>query len=277
MKRRWTEAEVEHVIARYGVVGSRVIGAELGCSSHTVLRQARALIAAGRMAGKPVRRWFPWTSRDANRLAAWWGMVPDQEVAAMLGRTPKACEERAKESGLTRRMNADRYTAEAVRRIFGMPDRRVVGWITAGWLRATRWAVHRRPDGDWSVTREAVADFIRDYPWAYDPARVDQATPYAVLAREAHADPWITLVEAGRMLHLGRTALVRWEARGELRGEREWGAASGPGRGTVRVRLSDARAFGARVDALALESRVRGQELRREREVARELIAAGGG
>ena len=78
----------------------------------------------------------PWTPREDDTLALYWGLEPDAAVAARLGRTVCACDNRARLRRLRRRANVT--SAAEVARVFGVDHATVRRWIRLGYLAATR-------------------------------------------------------------------------------------------------------------------------------------------
>lgn len=113
-------------------------------------------------------------------------------------------------------------------------------WLRQGYIKAERKRSGEARYSDWVVQEQAVVDFIRNYPWAYDATRITLPRhPLAALAQQIQArDLWIDVGEAARQLGLSRPRTIVWLHRGALHAERRHYGRGGQ-HGTLMVRAAD--------------------------------------
>lgn len=93
----WTETEDATLIALYGSMPAREIGAKLGRSENSVWLRARQL---GFEKRRPVAKW---TDVELAELKRCYAIEPISEIATRLGRTPSAVQQQARTLGLLSR------------------------------------------------------------------------------------------------------------------------------------------------------------------------------
>ncbi|MGH2355788.1 MAG: hypothetical protein ACRDJN_29620 [Chloroflexota bacterium] len=165
-----------------------------------------------------------WTDEEDTYLRRWWGLVPDAEVAAQLGRTINGVHLHAQRKlGLNRLENACRVghamTVREVAALFGCdPSTPVRSWAKRGWLPVVRSAVQAGPDGTaWLCCVDCVRQFVLTHGWAYDWRRMQPGHPLTDLAREVNTrDPWLTQAEVTARYGRSPTFLKHWRERGFL-------------------------------------------------------------
>jgi hypothetical protein len=168
-------------------------------------------------------------------------------VADALGRTVAACVLRAKRAlGLKRKDNL--LTGRDVGRIFGVdPSTTYRAWRRRGWVSPTKSTVGTGCCATaWTFSGADLVRFVRDYPWAYDVARMRPGHWLTDLARAVHAeDPWLTAERAASLACVVRGAIVDWCAKGWLPSRRRpcYGQSGGARGGRIVVRRSDLLAF----------------------------------
>jgi hypothetical protein len=209
-----------------------------------------------------------WTARDHRRLAAYWGILPDREVARRLDRTVVACLIRAKRHlGISR--GQQHTTARAVARLFGVDESTARRWITRGWLTG-----HRSPIGaggrfrQWSVPASALLAFVREHPLRYEFDRLAaHAGPEHWLTRAAaeaqRADPWLDVEPAAALLGytVERLRDLAWLGRLPSAHRSVLGRRAHPWQGRLVFRRSALEAF--RRDRAAAEHERRAAAARR--------------
>ncbi|HET6260769.1 MAG TPA: hypothetical protein VFG99_00845, partial [Chloroflexia bacterium] len=112
--RKFTPEQDACIIEQFGLMPIADLAGQLGWPAESVQTRAEKL----RAKGYPVRdqrkskhrrpRTATWTQEQDAFLEANWGLLPDAEVAARIGRTEGACEWRTYELAITRRDNRRR-------------------------------------------------------------------------------------------------------------------------------------------------------------------------
>lgn len=129
----------------------------------------------------------PWTKEEQEYLEDQWGLLSTSAIATKLGRTVAAVVVQKGRMGLVK---TDAFmTASEVARIFGVPSvNTVTGWIRRGQLKAVRSTVGPKGKQFWKIDEDGLKRFIREYPQAFDPTRIDRLEyPY-----------WRNLVDAAK-------------------------------------------------------------------------------
>lgn len=208
-----------------------------------------------------------WTPAEERKLAAWWGLKPDTELAAEFGRSPEALKIRA--TRFLRQARKDNLlNARQVGRLFGVDQKTVRGWQRRGWVAAERSPVgaggHARM---WSFASSTLARFVRTRPWCVDPARMAPNHWLTAVAQQAQAaDPWLMLDEAAARLGYVPPIVRRWVHRLGWAHERapKLGTQHGPWQGRIVLREADLPALGDAIVATTHANRARAM-----REIAR--------
>ena len=199
---------------------------------------------------KPGRNW---TARDLAFLSAHWGIHTDEWVAARMPsgpRTPEACKIKATRV-LKQSRRANLLLAADVARVFGIDPTTVYRlWAPKGWVTLTRAAMRQGGGRVWVVSPNSLRRLVTETPWLIDPSRMQPGHWLTQLAQEAHADPWLTLDEAGRLVHRTSRALYMWLRKGWLTSQRRphYGTQWGGHGGLHVVRRSDVERVAARLD-----------------------------
>jgi len=175
IKRPWTADEDAYLLAHYGDTTLHALGAHFGCPWTQVQTRVNRLIAEGRLVRR-ARAYQPdWTEAEIERLTGLWGLEADATVARRLGRSVLACALKAKRLGVRKTRQA--YTCRAVADIFAVDSHVVLRWIRQGWLAAGRAGFRMGPEQVWRIDEEAIRDFLRAHPDAYDASRIERDAP----------------------------------------------------------------------------------------------------
>lgn len=178
-----------------------------------------------------MKTWKHWTPEEDERLAAMAGRVPNNEIAAELGRTVCAIVARRHAIGFgamggQRLVDERGLTSADVARILGVNNHAV-----ARLLRSKALEGYKTPDGPkgpnrttlWRIHRSALATFLRDRPEKYDAASITDQQ-WLAIANAPRRRPSIlgerllTVGEVARRIFLTESG-VRHNLRvGELQG-----------------------------------------------------------
>lgn len=195
-----------------------------------------------------------WTKQDLAFLAAHWGLHPDAWVAARIPsgpRTPDACKIKATRV-LKQSRRANLLTAADVARVFGIDPTTVYRvWGPKGWVAISRAPMKQGSGKVHVVTPDSLRRLVTETPWRVDPTRMAAGHWLTHLAQEAHADPWLTLDDAAKLVHRTRGGVYQWVAKGWLPSQRRphYGTRYGAHGGVHVVRRSDLERIAARLDA----------------------------
>jgi hypothetical protein len=144
----------------------------------------------------------------------------DQEIAALLGRTPHAVRLRRWRL-FSRTGGGSTYHASDVARIFGVSSGRVRRWLGAGWLAGKRCGLRRSLcGGEWRVTDRAIRAFVADRRhWArWSLERM--APAWRPFVDEVRTVRLIPVAEAADRLGYHPRVIQHWIKSGRLRGVR---------------------------------------------------------
>lgn len=215
-----------------------------------------------------VSRWDAWNPEQDDALRQLAGTMPLADVAAELSRrfgvprTVAAVRIRCKRLGVS--AWARGWSLRDLERFAGVDHRVIVRWwIEPGLLRARRWD-GRGPHAGWWIDVAEIERFVREAPWAYDPARLrvervprDRRTEAARLrsiALTVHAaDPWRSYAELRQYLGMTLRNLDRWRERGLIPHRRR--PKSGPGHGHIMIRGRDFPAIRAAIERAREQAR----------------------
>lgn len=154
-----------------------------------------------------LRRHARWTAAEQQLLRAQAGQLPVSALAELVTtrcgvaiRTAHAVSCQLKQLGLSQTVTAQ-LSLRAASALLGVEERAVARrWLERGLLHATR-GVGATRGGPYTITRDALATFIRTYPWEVDWRRMAPDDPLTVLARaETAREAWLTRAEAARYL-----------------------------------------------------------------------------
>jgi hypothetical protein len=203
---------------RKGWCVDRTCGACLSCTRRaTMLR----LHADGRMQPKRAA-WNVWTLEEDAVVRRHAGTLGEAEamdlIAARLReecgspRTPLAVRKRASTLGVSLAIRGH-LTLEDLTRLFGSGPEAIIARILRPGLLPSRRGGGR--SATWWVAERDVERFIRERPWDYDPAALDDSR-LGKLGRVLHAaDPWLTQAQAAAWIGAAtRCSVARWRARG---------------------------------------------------------------
>jgi len=248
--KHWTEAEDRLLLG----LGERESLARLAARTGRSAAAVRCRLSLLRRRqlpprGGPTR---DWTEEDLATLRSLVGRRSVEAIAATLGRTPTAVRVRLKRLGLRQVKRAGRtvpglgYTAREVAALLGVRCSKTVGrWIRAGWLVATQRPIRYGAHLIWRVEASDLEDFLRDYRWLYDPARIVDRGWAAFVAALPGAG-YVGTAEAARLLPYTRGGIVQLIARGDLAAER-WGSGWRIPVAAIRAFTPPPFGYGARV------------------------------
>lgn len=194
-----------------------------------------------------------WTEQDHAFLACHWGLQPDAWIAARIPsgpRTVTALVQRAKRFLRQARLE-NVLTASEVGRVFGVnPNTVVRRWLREGLVMASHAGFSRGGHHVWNVSTDSLRRFVVERPWAYSLARMELGHWLTELAHQTQGDdPYITLAEAGELLHYTPGALWEWVVSGRLSAQRRpnYGRRGGDPTGCYVVRRRGVEAVAARL------------------------------
>jgi hypothetical protein len=99
----------------------------------------------------------------------------------------------------------------------------VAWWVAEGWLHATRRPVRYGKHRVWRIERADLEDFLREYRWLYDPARIVDGG-WARFVAGLPSATWVGTAEAARLLPYTPGSIAQLCRKGDLAGE-HWGSA----------------------------------------------------
>jgi hypothetical protein len=156
------------------------IARHLKWSEDAVYKRAAAL---GLTQGRPE----PWTPEEVafveqhagKRLPSWieaqMKSKARRRVAGFIvTRSASSITQKINKLGLTRAVKNGTYSATELGQAFGRSGKVVELWISRGWLRATRSEQGHGPHTPWSISEEAVVEFILAHPRAFILREIDQ-------------------------------------------------------------------------------------------------------
>lgn len=169
----------------------------------------------------------PWRPEEDALLRDTAGYRTCADLARELGRTALAVNTRASELGVCWQKATPAYrhagfTANEVAALLGVScAKAVTGWIEKGYLVASRRSPRLDPGPRlaYRVYPDALRDFLRDYPWLYDRARIRDrgwSAYVATLPREEY----VGTCEAGRLLFMTTESVAQAIRRGYIRAEK---------------------------------------------------------
>jgi len=124
-----------------------------------------------RKRGKSGRRM--WSIDECTYFEDWYGLVPDNRLAAQLGRTKSALYNHAYKMGIQKQ---DRVlTFRRVGRIFGVCEHSVRRWYAGGHLRAEPSKGYKAASNlpAWAIRDAWLEEFMRKCPHLYDYTKID--------------------------------------------------------------------------------------------------------
>ena len=195
----------------------------------------------------------PWSGAGLRTLRAEWPRRPAAEVAALLGRSERACAIAMQRWwGTKARRSPERLSLRDVARLLGVDDHRVRRLVDAGLLRAWRSGLRSGPNQRWCVLSDHVEAFLVAHPEHYDRRRIAPGRFRRVADRVAAADPLLTVAEAAMRVHADPGTVLRHVARGWL--PAMWAGLGRRGKGTRgwRIRASALSGFTAYPDEARL-------------------------
>jgi len=178
--------------------------------------------AEGKYEGKPAGvHYDAWTADEDKLLREQAGVaLGSKEIVEAFkqhgfSRTQAAINCRANKAlGLYLMPGEDIWSLVRVTQFFGRKGWKASKeWCDSGMLVAERLPPgHTSLRGRWLITTEAVANFIRSYPWEYDPTKFPlQNHPLTKLAYQVYAkNPYATLQEVSERYGMSQTALRKW-------------------------------------------------------------------
>jgi hypothetical protein len=167
-----TEEEREFIVAAYPVMLVRDIACALERDQSNIVIWLMRMRKRG-LVDPSTRRYNPhWTEQEEAYLYDAWGLVSEASICRNLDRTPVAVRLKAKRLGLTKKLNL--FTARDVARVFRVDDKKVVRWIADGKLAARRAPFRQGRNLVWSISIEALEDFIKEWPAEFDPRDIDR-------------------------------------------------------------------------------------------------------
>lgn len=182
--------------------------------------------------GRPSRRPLAWTRAEDRVIRDRAGAVPLQTLTVEVNavgsghRSLGAVEKRACHLGVS--LASIDLCAEDVAALFGIQGERVIRWIGAGMLEATRiepWPTRQvrssrlKPHRKWRITEAAVEAFLVAYPWEYTWAAMSPDHRLTLRARAIQrTNPWFSKGEVARRLGISESGVTRLLERGRLTG-----------------------------------------------------------
>lgn len=172
--RPFTTEEDAYIQAHYATEALGSIAVTLGRALGSVQQHIALLIRQGVL--DPRTRYYQpgWTAQERDYLRTHWGLLPDAEVAAHLGRSLTACALKAKRLGLNRK--ALFLTAYDVARLLRVDLKTVTRWIGLGWLSATKSPVRAGRNRCWRISGADLTTFLTTHLDKYEYRRIDRET-----------------------------------------------------------------------------------------------------
>lgn len=195
------------IVESYARLTAKQQAAEIEAPYSYVVMRRMTLARAGAISFSEKAYAREWTATEDAYLREHVGADPFDAIARHLDRSETSVMLRAKRIGIRRgerKANRDGLNAGDIAKILGedghFVSRQLIGW---GLLKATRHPWLQTPEGpQWVIRREALLDFLIDYPWQYDRGNIHDPF-FRRAADEAWSrDPLLTTDEAAAELGL---------------------------------------------------------------------------
>lgn len=183
-----------------------------------------------------------WKPDELAYLSRHYGLLPDEEIAAFLGRSRHALRIAAyrKLGGQKRKDNF--YTSAEVARALGIRDSKsIIGWVRKGYLRGERGPMYVGLSQVWRFSEQAIIRCLHHRPYLVKPTQVRQHIFQRIVQDEWQRDPWYTPEQAAPFLGVKTPdAIHKYIHQGLLRAQKKPG---GPWQGIWIIRKSDIDGF----------------------------------
>jgi predicted DNA-binding transcriptional regulator AlpA len=170
-----------------------------------------------------------WTPEEDAAVVASAGHITPAEIAQQIGRSKSAVHKRAQLLGVY--LTTLDWSACRVATLFGCSEGVVARrWLDTGMLKATKTPPRKSARyGVYRIKTEAIEQFIRDCPWAYDPLKMKPEThTLALLAKRIHRrDPWLTSSEVAARLGMSNSSIWGWYSKGLIPTRQRWVGSAG--------------------------------------------------
>jgi hypothetical protein len=182
-----------------------------------------------------------WSEAELETLSDQWGLVSDEHLSRLLGRSPNALHV-ASVRYLHQSKQGNFYTARNVAQELGVGDSHtIVYWVKKHWIIARPSTVSAGANKKWLFTEEAIIDCLRARPWLCDPKTMPEGYFRSIVREEWAKDRWYTPAEAAPLLGLiDFNAVHRYIYKGWLSAEKKPG---GPWQGKWIIRHSSILKF----------------------------------
>lgn len=176
--KRFTLEQDRFIIMNRGILTPSQMGKALGSSRQAVEKRLQILecspLTSLHSGPFVTEGWRAWTDAEIDFLCDNYGLMPDVEIAAVLGRVRGAVVVKA--SKMRVRRTDQFFAARHVARILGVGAAVVRRWIKAGYIKASKaqgaWVGTKSQP--WVVTVDALDAFLREYPHIYDINKMDR-------------------------------------------------------------------------------------------------------
>jgi hypothetical protein len=149
---------------------------------------------------EPARARKNWTEDELAYLASKYGLVSLKKLAKNLQRTKGAVYLATKKLLNHQHIYDNFYTANELARLFGIDAKTVVFWVNQEWLRGRRAKYYQGLNRFWVFTEKSVIRLLKNRPWLFDIARMEEHYFRSIIQAEWERDPWHDCKETAKLL-----------------------------------------------------------------------------